>query len=485
MFCGAGGLTNGLEAEGFDVIVGFDLDPSCKYPYEANNFARFHLADVGSLGAEVLEEAWQGTSIRVLSGCAPCQPFSKYTQGITERDERWNLLDSFSRLITDTRPALVTMENVPELARHEVHTAFVDQLKAEGYTVSENIVECVDYGIPQQRRRLVLLASVFGEIELVDPSAFGSRRATVRETIGDLPKIKAGIRTKLIQSTGAAACRGSTLSESALRAPAAAGPTGHRTRRAVSYPQEGQGLSVSLRPHGMGQTRTYHHDAGLWVRKRALRASRAGPCALAPRSGHASDFPARLCVRATWSRRGDQDDRTNDRQCCSGQARPVIGRSLRKHLTKFSSSGILETQLGWGLMPLFEFSVDAALLRELGERLVGQPHIALAELIKNSYDADSHNIDVSFDGDKIVVTDDGDGMSTSTFKNFWMRVGSPHKQEIFETKLGRRPTGSKGIGRLAVQFLGSKLEIRTTRATIPRRRCTLPWIGRWQRVRRS
>lgn len=192
LFCGAGGLTSGLEAEGLEVLAGFDLDPSCKYPYEANNFARFYLADVGSLSAEVLEEAWQGTTIRVLAGCAPCQPFSKYTQGITERDERWNLLDSFGRLITETRPALVTMENVPELARHEVHTAFLDRLKAEGYAVSETVVECVDYGIPQQRRRLVLLASLFGEIELVEPSAFGAKRATVRETIGDLPKIEAG-----------------------------------------------------------------------------------------------------------------------------------------------------------------------------------------------------------------------------------------------------------------------------------------------------
>src|SRR5947208_9174277 len=83
------------------------------------------------------------------------------------------------------------------------------------------------------------------------------------------------------------------------------------------------------------------------------------------------------------------------------------------------------------------FSVDAALLRELGERLVGQPHIALAELIKNSYDADAHHSEIRFGDDEIVVTDDGDGMSTAAFRDFWMRVGSPHKQEIGETPLGR------------------------------------------------
>jgi signal transduction histidine kinase len=113
-------------------------------------------------------------------------------------------------------------------------------------------------------------------------------------------------------------------------------------------------------------------------------------------------------------------------------------------------------------MPHFEFSVDAALLRELGERLVGQPHIALAELIKNSYDADATNVSVAFENDQIVVCDDGDGMSTAIFRDFWMRVGSPHKQGLSRTNLGRRPTGSKGIGRLAVQFLGTTLNLRTT-----------------------
>ena len=85
-------------------------------------------------------------------------------------------------------------------------------------------------------------------------------------------------------------------------------------------------------------------------------------------------------------------------------------------------------------MPSFEFTVDAALLKELGERLVGQPHIALAELIKNSYDADANKVVVSIDDDSITVTDDGDGMSTDRFRDFWMRVGSPHKQAIDRTK---------------------------------------------------
>jgi len=108
------------------------------------------------------------------------------------------------------------------------------------------------------------------------------------------------------------------------------------------------------------------------------------------------------------------------------------------------------------------FTVDSALLRELGERLVGKPHIALAELIKNSYDADATRVEVRFENDSIAVVDDGHGMDFQEFKDFWMRIGTPHKQKEGTSRKFRRPvTGSKGVGRLAVQFLGRQLQLRT------------------------
>ncbi len=110
------------------------------------------------------------------------------------------------------------------------------------------------------------------------------------------------------------------------------------------------------------------------------------------------------------------------------------------------------------------FTVDAALLRELGERLVGRPHIALAELIKNSYDADATEVVVSIEEDAIEVADNGHGMTFKEFEQFWMRIGSPHKEKLGESReLRRRLTGSKGVGRLAVQFLAHEMEL-TTRA---------------------
>jgi len=116
-------------------------------------------------------------------------------------------------------------------------------------------------------------------------------------------------------------------------------------------------------------------------------------------------------------------------------------------------------------MPLLRFTVDSALLRELGERLVGKPFIALAELVKNSYDADATTVLIELDPheDRIVVLDNGQGMDLEEFSEFWMRVGSTHKvRQKFSKKLRRPITGSKGVGRLSVQYLASELTITTT-----------------------
>lgn len=136
---------------------------------------------------------------------------------------------------------------------------------------------------------------------------------------------------------------------------------------------------------------------------------------------------------------------------------------MRSILCLKEAKGMSAKQSETDIKPL-PFTVDSALLRELGERLVGKPHIALAELVKNSFDADATKVTIRFlpNEDKIEIEDNGHGMNFEEFKNFWMRIGSPHKQEQRTSKYLKRPmTGSKGVGRLAVQFLASKLEIRT------------------------
>lgn len=110
-----------------------------------------------------------------------------------------------------------------------------------------------------------------------------------------------------------------------------------------------------------------------------------------------------------------------------------------------------------------EFSVDAAILQELGERLIGRPAIALGELIKNSFDADATTCRVEIEKDRIIISDDGTGMSEDDFLNYWMRIGTTHKvDQATSRELGRPLTGSKGIGRLSTQFLADELTLEST-----------------------
>ena len=193
LFCGAGGLTKGLEAAGIDVGLGIDIDPACEYPYTANNKASFLLKSVEGITAADFSEVFDDAPFKLLAGCAPCQPFSTYSQGWScPSDERWNLLGHFSRLVQETRPHLVTMENVPPLEREDVFSDFVATLMDEGFDVFHGVVNCADYGVPQQRQRLVLLASKLGSIDFITPTTPEGRRITVRNAIGDMPSLEAG-----------------------------------------------------------------------------------------------------------------------------------------------------------------------------------------------------------------------------------------------------------------------------------------------------
>ena len=191
LFCGVGGLTHGLTRGGIAVIAGVDFDPACRFSYESNNLAKFLHRDVRKLTAEEVSSSFGTASIRLLAGCAPCQPFSTYSRARRGRrsGEMWDLLAKFGRLVREVRPELVTMENVPELAQHPVFDGFLRDLS--GYLISYGIVECERYGIPQTRKRLVLLASRLGSVRLVEPEA-PSLVATVRSAIGGLGPISAG-----------------------------------------------------------------------------------------------------------------------------------------------------------------------------------------------------------------------------------------------------------------------------------------------------
>ena len=191
IFCGIGGLTHGFVKEGFNVVAGIDVDTSCKYAYEKNNQAEFIGKSLEEVKAEEIKALYPKDSIKILVGCAPCRPFSKYTKKASKEDE-WKLVLSFAELIKAVEADIVSMENVPQLEDHEVFNDFTSILKAEGYHVSSNKVECVDYGVPQTRTRLVLFASKKGNIKIINKTHPGKKHRTVRQTIGWLDPIASG-----------------------------------------------------------------------------------------------------------------------------------------------------------------------------------------------------------------------------------------------------------------------------------------------------
>jgi DNA (cytosine-5)-methyltransferase 1 len=192
LFCGAGGLTNGLEKSGIDVRLGVDTDPVCEYPYTENNKAKFLLKSVENLDADELAEFLPKTGFRLLAGCAPCQTFSMYNQKANATDKRWWLLSAFSDLVRTILPELVTMENVPKLEKQNVFIDFVKTLKSKDYHIYSKVVNCSDYGLPQYRPRLVLLASRLGPISLLTPKQLRWKTYTVRDKIGGLTPLEAG-----------------------------------------------------------------------------------------------------------------------------------------------------------------------------------------------------------------------------------------------------------------------------------------------------
>ncbi len=192
LFCGAGGLTRGLKAAGINVRLGVDVDAACEYPFSFNNRTRFLLKSVQKLDASEIIRLWGNSRFTLLAGCAPCQPFSLYRQGKTaEKDGRWNLLAEFQRLALETAPTLITMENVPRLAEQSIFAEFIAALEGAKYNVSYQVVKSADYGVPQQRERLVLLASKLGLVELISPTHADKPR-TVRQSISKLPALSAG-----------------------------------------------------------------------------------------------------------------------------------------------------------------------------------------------------------------------------------------------------------------------------------------------------
>lgn len=332
LFCGAGGLTRGLLDAKVRVAAGYDVDAACRHAYEANNSpAVFHVRSVADLTVDDLAAHYPKGHKRILVGCAPCQPFSKYTQGLdTENDAKWGLLHEFSRLVSEVKPEIVSMENVPEIQRHRVFQEFVTLLEKLGYHVSHIEAYCPDHGVPQQRRRLVLLASLLGPIKLLIPKK--RRQTSVRHAIGHLPSLEAG------EASGDPMHRACRLSPLNLIRIKASRPGGcwrdwpeelvadcHRTEMGKNYPSvygrmawDGPSPTITTQFFGFGNGRFGHpeQDRAITLREGAILQSFPESYEFIPANKPASFATlGRLIGNAVPVRLGES-----------------IGRSIRHHL---------------------------------------------------------------------------------------------------------------------------------------------------------
>src|SRR5207248_4975187 len=205
LFAGCGGLTSGLRAAGFDVLAAIEKDGNAAETYKANHpNVKLFENDIRRVSPKRVLRALglrEGETLDLIAGCPPCQGFTRLTENSGRRDRRNGLVRQFLRFVRAIRPKVCMLENVPGLLKTRKGKRYFNELRRglekAGYFVSYEVVELADYGVPQFRKRLVLLAAQSGVIPIPaptnrDPSRPGKSRQrpwkTVRDAIRDLPK---------------------------------------------------------------------------------------------------------------------------------------------------------------------------------------------------------------------------------------------------------------------------------------------------------
>jgi len=178
IFSGCGGLTLGLKQAGFKVIGAVEKDPLSVETYKRNHRKttvwQSDIQDVRSTDVLRALKLRKG-DLDLLAGCPPCQGFSTLVtkNGLHRIDDHRNILIyDFLRFVEGLMPKAIMMENVPDLAKTMRFKRFCKRLRKLGYQIEHRILNVADYGVPQRRRRLVLLGGRFGAVPFVDQRTY-------------------------------------------------------------------------------------------------------------------------------------------------------------------------------------------------------------------------------------------------------------------------------------------------------------------------
>lgn len=188
-FCSAGGVTCGFRQAGIEVLGGIDIDPACKETYEQNNNAKYLCEDVSNLNVESLITEFdihQNDDELIFVGCSPCQYYSNIKTIKIKSENTRLLLEDFQKFVDYYRPGFVYVENVPGLDKKPESPLgkFKKFLTDNGYVFDDGVVNAKYYGVPQNRRRYMLVATRVAQ-HITLPQGNRNDIVTVRQAIGD------------------------------------------------------------------------------------------------------------------------------------------------------------------------------------------------------------------------------------------------------------------------------------------------------------
>jgi DNA (cytosine-5)-methyltransferase 1 len=191
LFSGVGGLTEGLRKAGFETKFAFEINELASKAYSMNHKNTTIITkDIREVDLDEIKNKLDGANLHLLAGCPPCQGFSsirRLNKPTPVADSRNDLINEYIRFVEYFKPYTIMLENVPWLEQDNLFLEAKKKLDELGYKTDIDIVDIKDYGVPQKRKRLVMVGSRLGPISIARPNK-KIKKITVRDRIGKLPK---------------------------------------------------------------------------------------------------------------------------------------------------------------------------------------------------------------------------------------------------------------------------------------------------------